>query len=123
MRLVISRVVWLLLCSLVVYDNLGFWWVMVLRMWCRCCCLVVWWEVFLVVVLVVVVVVVLVSGGVGLLGWVWVVVGVVDLLMMGDISELFVVGEEGVIVVLEMGLVGVGGVVGGVVIGGCRLVL
>lgn len=62
----------------------------------------------------------LVCGGVGLLGWAWVVAGAVDLLTTGDISEPPAAGEEGVTAAPEMGPVGVGGVAGGVVTGGRR---
>ncbi|CCK60180.1 Conserved protein of unknown function (modular protein) [Mycobacterium canettii CIPT 140070010] len=62
----------------------------------------------------------LVMGGVGLLGWAWVVAGVVDLLTTGDISEPPAEGEEGATAAPETGPVGVGGVAGGVAIGGRR---
>ncbi|CCK64240.1 Exported protein of unknown function [Mycobacterium canettii CIPT 140070017] len=61
----------------------------------------------------------LASGGVGLLGWAWVVAGVV-VLTTGDISEPPAAGEEGVTAAPEMGPVGADGAAGGVVTGGRR---
>ncbi|CCK52034.1 Protein of unknown function [Mycobacterium canettii CIPT 140060008] len=119
-RSVTSSVVWPLSRSPAAHDNPGSWRATVSRMRRRRCCSAARREVSPAAAPVVAAAVALASGGVGLLGWAWVVAGVVDLLTTGDISEPPAAGEEGVTAAPEMGPVGVGGVAGGVVIGGRR---
>ncbi|CCK56105.1 Protein of unknown function (modular protein) [Mycobacterium canettii CIPT 140070008] len=118
-RSVTSRVVWPLSRSPAAQDRAGSWRATVSRMRRRRCCSAARREVSPATAPVVAAAVALVMGGVGLLGWAWVVAGVVDL-TTGDISEPPAAGEEGVTAAPEMGPVGVGGVAGGVVIGGRR---
>ncbi|CCK56110.1 Protein of unknown function (modular protein) [Mycobacterium canettii CIPT 140070008] len=118
-RSVTSRVVWPSLRSPAAHDNPGSWRATALMMRRRRCCSAARREVSPATAPAVAAAVALVMGGVGLLGWAWVVAGVVDL-TTGDTSEPPAAGEEGATAAPDTGPVGVSGVAGGVVIGGRR---